>query len=286
MNRAFKILFGIIVLLIMAYGMLYLFGTTDLRTESVKKDPQEAKAKMLIQEMAKSHMVDNWDSISTYTVRFQEEMFGVLGKSSNPFPEAKSLFDVSYIPNTYDGKLTFVNGKNKGLTWGIQSWETYTSKENENPIFTDDADISFWVPTYQYFIEFPKRILNADAFGYAGEQTINNVACEGVIASWNTIRPQRDIDQYLIWLDKATKRIVMLEYTIRDQYNFITGAAYFNEYKNFDGILLPTKLPVGSNLLGEGEILHQMDIINFTRNILSQKEIRPNPNLMAGGDEK
>jgi len=286
MKRIIKVLFGIIALFILAYGALYLFGTADLQTESVKKDPKVAKAQMLIQEMAKSHMVENWDSISTYTVRFQEEMFGILGRFSNPFPEEKSLFDLSYIPNTYDGKLTFVNGKNQGLTWGIQSWETYTSTKTNAPIFADDVNIAFWVPTYQYFIEFPKRILNANAFGFIGEKTINNVACEGVIASWNTIEPQRDIDQYLIWLDKTTKRIVKLEYTVRDQYNFVTGAAYFNDYKNFDGFLLPTKLPVESNLLGEGEILHQMDIINFTKNELVQNSLRPNPILADIGDEK
>jgi len=93
MKKVFKVLLAIIILLILAYGALYLFGTTDLQTDAVKKDPQVAKAKMLLQEMAKSHMVENWDNISTYTVRFQEEMFGVLGKSSNPFPEAKSQFD-------------------------------------------------------------------------------------------------------------------------------------------------------------------------------------------------
>jgi len=59
-----------------------------------------------------------------------------------------------------------------------------------------------------------------------------------------------------------------------------------NDYRNFDGILLPTKLPVGSNLLGEGEILHQMDILEFNKNSLTQNELRPNQNLKAVGDEK
>lgn len=286
MQKILKVLTGTIALLILAYGALYFFATTDLQTESVKNDTQVDKAKLLLKEMAKSHMVENWDSISTYTVRFQEEMFGVLGKSSNPFPESKSLFDLSYITNTYDGKLTFVNGKNKGITWGIQSWNTYTSTENADPIFKSNANIKFWVPTYQYFIEFPKRILNANAFGFAGEKIINGISCEGILASWKTIEPQRNIDQYLIWLNKETKRIVKLEYTVREQYNFITGAAYFNDYKIFDGILLPTKLPVESNLLGEGEILHQMDIIDFTGNNLSQNELRPDSNLKVGSDEK
>jgi len=286
MKKFIKIILGIIIIGALVFGYLYFFGTTDLRTNLVKKDPQVAKAKSLIEEMSKAHLNENWDNISTYTVEFQEEMFGFLGKFSNPFPETKSLFNLSYIPNTYDGKLVFLEGQNKGITWGIQSWKTYTYKENENELFRDDANITFWIPTYQYFIEFPKRILNANAFGYAGEKSINGVLCDGVIASWNSIEPQRNIDQYLIWLDKKTKRILKLEYTVRDQYNFITGAAYFNEYKNFGGILLPTKLPVESNLLGEGAFLHQMDIINFKKNTFSQNELRPDSNLTNLGDEK
>jgi len=193
-----KVLLGIILLVILLIAYLHFFGTTDLRTESVKTDPQVDKAQMLIQAMASAHKVENWDSVSTYTVRFREELFGFLGKSSNPFPETPSLFDLSYIANTYDGKLEFVEGENKGVTWGIQSWNTYTSKENGKPIFAEDANITFWIPTYQYFIEFPKRILKADALGYAGEKTIAGISCEGVLASWHTIDPQKNIDQYLI----------------------------------------------------------------------------------------
>jgi len=50
------------------------------------------------------------------------------------------------------------------------------------------------------------RIQNANALAYAGQATVNGKNCEGVLASWNTTAPQRDIDQYLIWLDSDTKQ--------------------------------------------------------------------------------
>lgn len=286
MKNLIKVILGIVIIGLLAFAGVYFFGTSDLRTEIAKTNPQEAKAKLLMAEMSKAHRTENWDSLSTYTVQFQEEMFGFIGKFSNPFPEVRAQFDLSYIPNTYDGKLDFTHGKNKGTTWGIQSWKTYTSKDDGKANFSNDANITFWIPTYQYFIEFAPRILNANAFGYAGEKSINGVLCEGVLASWNTIEPQRHIDQYLLWLDKETKRIVKLEYTVRDQYNFLTGAAYFKDYKNFDGILLPTTLPVESNLLGDGEFLHQMDILDFKRNTLSVNDLRPDSKLRVMGDEK
>jgi len=281
-----KIIFAILALVISAFCYLYFLGTSDLRTEELLKDAETDKAKSLIEEMAKAHLVENWGSISTYTVQFKEEMFGLVGKFGNPFPETKSQFELSYIPNSYDGQLSFTKGENKGIIWGIQSWETYTKKENESPIFKDNANITFWIPTYQYFIEFPKRILNANVLGYAGQKIIEGINCEGVLASWNTLEPQRDIDQYLIWLDSDSKRIIKLEYTVRDQYNFLTGAAYYKDYKNFNGILLPTRMPVESNLLSEGEILHQMDILDFQKNVLKTSDLRPDSKLKIIGDEK
>ena len=284
--KVLKIIGIVAAIVAIAVIAVLIFGTTDLRTATAKQNTDEKKALSLLDEMAKAHQIQNWDSIDTYTVRFQEEMFGLIGKSSNPFPEAKSQFDLSYIPNTYDGKLSFVNGPNKDLSWGIQSWKTYTQRAGEAPQFTKKKDIYFWVPTYQYFIEFPLRIMNANAFGYAGTQTINGVPCEGIIASWNTIEPQRHIDQYLIWIAADTKRILKLEYTVREMFNFLTGAAYYTEYKDFEGILLPTKMPVESNLVGKGKFLHQMDILGFQKNNIPISELRPQSDIKPFGDDK
>lgn len=286
MKLVIKILGGIIGLIVLIGLGLYFFGTTDLRTRAARTNPNPEKARELLQDMAKAHQIHNWDSVSTYTVQFQENMYGVIGKSSNPFPEATSQFELSYIPNTYDGRLEFTDGPSKGMIWGLQSWQSYTVGEDDAPVFEEDANIIFWLPTYQYFIEFPRRIQNASVLACAGDSVINGIACHGVLASWNTLEPQRLTDQYLIWIDKASKRIVKLEYTVRDQLNFITGAASFNDYQDFEGILLPTKFPVESNLLGEGELLHEMEILGFQRNVLTQDFLRPDPALISMEQKK
>ena len=284
--KVLKILGIVAAVIFIGVVAVMLFGTADLRTDIAKQNPSEQKARFLLEEMAKAHQIQHWEDVSTYTVRFQEEMFGTIGKSSNPFPEDKTQFDLSYIPKSFDGRLSFVDGPNQGQTWGIQSWQTYTQESGADPLFAKNKDIFFWVPTYQYFIEFPLRIMNANAFSYAGKKTINGRACEGFVASWDTTEPQRHIDQYLIWLDADTKRIVKLEYTIREMFNFLTGAAYYTEYKDFDGILLPTKMPVESNLLGQGKYLHQMDILNFEKNTLPESKLRPNSSIKVLGDDK
>lgn len=285
MGLIFKSILGLGLLGVITIGYLVILGTTDLRTTEVQNAPNEQKAKVLLQKMAEAHGVNNWESINTYTVKFEDVFFGEIGKISHSFAEDSVQLLLHYIPNSYDGSLEFLTGDWTGVKWGMQSWKTYLDTPRKGFRFKKKEEIEFWLPTYQYFIEFPMRIQKANAIAYAGEKTIDGIACEGVLASWNTTDPQREVDQYLIWLNKENNTITKLEYTIRDTYNFLRGAAYFNDYIVFEGLLLPTKMPVESNLINEG-FLHEMRILNFSKNLISQKELRPNLALRKMGDEK
>lgn len=262
-----------------------IWGTADLRNDTAKTSQDSQRAETLVREMAKAHGVEQWEKLNTYQATFEDEFLGFIGKNSKPFKEDKTQMELQYIPGSFDGKLRFLSGEDKGKTWGIQSWETYTQEENSPIEFNQDNDVYFWLPTYQYFIEFPARIQEATAFAYAGEAEIEGVSCEGVIASWNSTEPQKNIDQYLIWIDKESKRIVKLEYTIREIFNFLTGAAAFKEYKDYGGILLPSRLPVESNLQKEG-FLHEMRILDFKADPVDIASLRPNKKLPISGSKK
>jgi len=280
-----KIILGIGLLVALTGGYLFAFGTSDLRTDEAIFSPNKKNARVLLQKMGQAHGIENWKDLETYSVEFRDEFYGVFGEMGNPFPMDTAEFMLTYIPNTYDGKLEYLNGPFMTQTWGIQSWKTYRSNLSQGLKFEENAEMKFWIPTYQYFIEFPMRIQTADTVAYAGEKKINEIDCEGIIASWNTITPQRDVDQYLIWINKETHQIVKLEYTIRDQYNFLKGAVSFLDYQNFNGMLIPTNMPVESNLVN-GEVLHKMEILDILKNPITQRELRPNQALKILGDEK
>lgn len=258
--------------------------TTDLRTKVAKNEPDVDKAKMLVEAMGKAHNIAAWENVETYMVNFEEEFFGRIGKAGNPYPDMKTELILSYIPNSFDGQLHFVSGENSNTGWGIQSWKTYNINGQGNT-FTKNEDALFWIPTYQYFLEFPLRIQNANAFAYAGTKEINGVKCEGVIASWNTTEPQRKIDQYLIWLNAETKQIYKLEYTIREVSKLMKGAVYYQDYVDYDGIILPLTLPVESNLVKNGW-LHEMRIKGFSKDKVEVSKLRPNKDLDVLGDDK
>ncbi|WP_424001361.1 hypothetical protein [Maribacter sp. IgM3_T14_3] len=273
MKKSIKHLLSILSLITL-FGFFLFFYLTDLRPDGYKYPNDIAKAKNLLEAMGKEHQIDNWNTIETYNVIFEDEFYGFLGRKTHSFPEQKIEFSLNYIPKTFNGQLKILSGKEKNTVWGIQSWKTYYLDEKGNPKVKENKNIKFYIPTYQYFIEFPSRIQEATSIDYLGAKMINGIKAEGIIASWNTVAPQNDLDQYIIWIDSESKRIIKIVYTVRDKYRFVTGEASFQDYKDYDGILLPSTIPVKSNLLKEG-YLHKMSIKSFTLNQVSSKSLTP-----------
>jgi hypothetical protein len=247
--------------------------TTDLRPDGYEYANDIEKAKQLLVAMGKAHQIENWNNMETYNVIFEGEFYGFLGKMSHPFKEQKIELSLNFIPKTNDGQLKILSGKEKNETWGIQSGQTYYLNEKGEPIIKDNKDIKFYLPTYQYFIEFPSRIQEATSIDYLGTKMIDGVKSEGIIASWNTVAPQKDLDQYVIWIDAESKRIIKIEYTVRDKFRFVSAEAYFQDYKDYGGILLPSTMPVKSNLLKEG-YLNKMRIKDFIPNKVPSSSLR------------
>ena len=280
MKKALKYIgigFGILLLAILYFVFLH---KADLRTEIVKNDPQPIEGRALLMKMAAAHNIALWDSVTTYTVVFQDEFFGTMGQNSHPFPSSQQEMVLDFIPNSYNGRISFPEGN----SWGIQSWKTYIKQKGGQPTLKEDKDIYFWIPTYQYFIELPLRIQTATAVSYAGEKTINGKACKGIFCSWGKYKPQGDIDQYLIWVDAETNMIHRVEYTIREMFGFLVGQADYTEYKTFDGIPLQTKMPVESSI--SSDMLHQMGINGVQFDMIPKDDLLPFKDLKFIGDAK
>ena len=270
MQRRLKSFLRITLLIALSFSC----KMTDLRPEGFTYPNDIGRAKQLLQEMGKAHQIENWNNLDTYHIAFEGEFYGFLGKKSHPFKEQKIELSLNFIPKTDDGQLKILSGKEKNETWGIQSGQTYYLNENGEPVVKDNKDMKFYIPTYQYFIEFPSRIQEATSSDYLGTKMIDGVKAEGVIASWNTVAPQKNIDQFVIWIDAESKRIIKIEYTVRDEFRFVSAEAYFQNYKDYGGIILPSTMPVKSNLKKKG-YLTKMSIKNFTPNKVSSNALNP-----------
>ncbi|MEO1417218.1 MAG: hypothetical protein AAFW00_18175 [Bacteroidota bacterium] len=229
-------------------------------SNSTAKEETTLQAKTILEQAQKAHGADKWAQVTHYTVQFEDEFYGGLGGMINPFKGNPVSIQLDYVPKQFGGEMTFQQEKMAGEVWGMKNGETYIQKADGTQKVKPHKDAQFWIPTYQYFIEFPARILEANVFRMMGIEKMNGKTYDRVLATWNQVEPQKEMDQYVIWVEQETRLIGKVAYTIREANKFVSGYAMFEDIKDFDGVKLPTRMPVGSNLVKEGKWLHEMRI--------------------------
>ncbi len=166
-------------------------------------------------------------------------------------------------------------------TWSWCSVEAWSVRERR---FKRDKDIEFWLPTYQYFIELPIRIQKATFVSFAGTGTMEGKTYDLVFATWNKAEPQRDVDQYVLWINRQTKLVDRVDYTVRDFFNFLKGTLFYNDYRDIGGLKIPFFMPV-ENKMGKGN-LHEIKVLEVKLNPFPKEELLPDKSLRYIGDDK
>jgi len=246
----------------------------DIRTEEMQSQPDEAKGKMLLDKMAVRHNSAKWISFETYSLHVTDKFYGMLGNIAAPFPKATGEFQMDLIPNTFTNRATFTDEKWKNKVWGIQSWKTY-SGDTDGVTFDkkNDKIIEFWLPTYQYLLELPNRIVEGDVIRYAGSRIVKDRSYELVFVSWKTDAPQKDIDQYMLWLDATTHQLEYVQYTVRDQGRIINATLEFAKYHTVEGLLIPKEMHVRFNDKKEGKKLHSVYVKDVVLNKVQRADL-------------
>ncbi|MEM7657139.1 MAG: hypothetical protein AAF399_13480 [Bacteroidota bacterium] len=258
-------------MVLMAGVMISSCKLADLSTAQAHED-QSSRGKAILEGAMRAHGADKWDQIASYEGEMEDEFYGVMGNVANPHKANPVSVKLTLEPRTYGGMLHFQDQEAKDKAWGLEDGAGYSLNWAGERSNKRAKDALFWIPTYQYFVEFPARILEADVFRYTGTEDIKGRTCDRVFVSWNQVDPQKEFDQYLVWVDQESHLIQKVEYTVREAGGFLTGFIMLEEMKDFDGILLPTRMPVGSSLLKEGKWLHEMRIkgLVFTRTSLGK----------------
>ncbi len=261
--------------------------TADIRTTEVKNDFNQQLGLEVLQKMSKAHALTKWDNIETYSFHLTDEFYGLMGNFGNPFPNNKADFEFQAIAKTFTSKAIFKDEKWKDKIWGIQSWRTYSSEENGSIELhsKNDKTIEFWLPTYQYFIETPSRIFEAEFISYAGERKLNGKTYDLVYATWISDKPHKDVDQYILWIDKENHMLAQMQYTVRDQYKWIYATLRYSIYEQIDGVPFPKEMNI--SLLGpdKKKILHTVSIDNINLNMIPKDSLLVFPNLGSTGKQ-
>lgn len=235
----------------------------DIRPEMVRTSVSAgdaARGRELLQRATSVHGAPAWRTGQIVRVRVTDVWpEGLQTSLVSPWPATVQRFDFEFQSGTDHSRVRFLDGPAKGETWGIQQWVTYKTINGERK-FAEDSDIKFWLPTLQYFVELPFRITAANVAAYAGEQIVNGQPYELVVASWNTLAPQGDVDQYLLYIHKESGTLDYAQYTVRDMAPFATGLMHYADLRRAAGVQLAHRLRTIDSLEDHESYLHEMTL--------------------------
>ncbi len=266
---------------------------TDYMSASQNVD-DDKKGRQLLEESVKAMGYDNLQNVSTYQVNaLFDWKFPWKTMPLNSLPGAKgNSIQFRFRTNSFDGQVEYLEGRNKGEAYGLQSWQTYKIKNDEIEL-TNDKRRSWGLSSYHYMLEGPYRLLNADIIRYAGTSTFEGKDYDLVFVSWHKAEPQKEYDQWLLYINKNTKFVDMSNLTIRDFFmpfppNMAEGTVrYLNRKKTSSGIYFPESLVI--QLLDpkkEKKHVYRITLDNYQFDTFDVNDLSPIKGLPVYDDEK
>lgn len=253
-----------ILVLLLAAGCT----TADLRTDALKEngltESAAERGRELLQEVARTHGLDAWREHATLQYEAVDHFaWGWL--SQEWWPANPQRFRARTVLGTFTSRVRLLDGPQRGTTWGIQQWQAYAQSAPNEPIRRSESTaIEFYLPTLHYFTELPFRLLRADVVVYAGTRSLNGQPYDLVLVTWDQLAPSLEHDQYLLWIDRETKRLEICRYTLRDAYDWATGTIFFDDYRTVQGVSVPFRQtvtlagPTGVDLPVDENYFHQL----------------------------
>ena len=271
----------------------------DLQTKSLKQDGLQeeeiARGHALLASAWKAQGMDNMGQFKTYALVAKDHWRGLLGNMGKVWPESRSTIALKYGINTFDSQVTFLDGKDEGLTAGLQSWRYY-EQDNGAPVqFKEKPNvrIRFGLSAYHYFFELSDRLKNAPIITAVDQKERDGVLYDRVFVTWQQLAAHGDHDQYRVWINRDTGLLEYAEYTLRDNYlklpgyKMLYGSIRFSDFRNIDGVLIPFTQHIFVNSpKKDKKYLHKLTISDFAFDTFDIAELRPNPDIALMGDAK
>lgn len=227
--------------------------TIDLRTDYALENNSEndaEKGKRLLKETYLKMGYDQLENTQNYSANsfFKWKMPWTM-MPMNALPGNKSNdIRFNFATNTFDGQVEYLEGRRKGKTYGLQSWETYIIDKDKQLKQKKKKRENWGLATYHYVIEMPMRLLGADIIRYAGERKVDGQNYDLVYATWGEDAPHKTHDQFLVYINQKTGMTDMTEVTINDFFlpmpSGMKGATIRTDRQRTKGIYLPSLVTI------------------------------------------
>lgn len=294
-----------IALLVLLVGAAASFWNyADVRTPEVERASAESarQGRELLERTAQRHGLDAWNRHETLVTTATD-----LWPRGGWWPMPEQRFRSELLLGTFTSRVELLDGTAAGEIRGIQSWAPYRrSPGAERVTFLEEpaTEITFYLPTLQYFTELPFRALSAEIVLNAGEAEHRGRSYERVFVTWGAAEPHIEDDQYLLWIDKETGLVEMVRYTVREFLPMTkglthalmkalgAGTIHFDDYREIDGVMLPfaqtvtlaepslTQYPVS------GTFHHRLELEDARFDTVPPETLTPDPSRPKPADSK
>ncbi len=232
-------------------------GTADIRVDSIKNgeiNPADrAKGLALLNKVYDAAGgLERYKSFGSVQVKFRDDWSKAPAPARWLFMEYEKhnqLTKLDALVNAMgNSRMEYLEGPQKGHVWGVRDGRFWLQKNAAgSPVYKFDMGKQLFVENVEFYLGFPFYLNSADQVLYLDQVSFEKRPHHRVFLSWKTFKPQKDLDQWIIWIDADTNRISQMKFTVRKSASFITGVYYVDEYKTVQGLTIPVKLSARFN---------------------------------------
>lgn len=235
----------------------------DIRPAGTKETP---RAKVWVEKARKAHGgLLRWSGVKQAKV----EMTGVfpsslIRRALGPFGANRVRLSWTYTPaRPFPVRIEEVKKAGAPVLYVCDRQESYQMRggeKQENP-----RRLRFFVRAIRHLLDFVFAMGSADIVQDAGDATWEGRQYVRIYMTWRSAKPSRELDQYVLWINKKTQLMDRFDSTGRRVLPwiptpFIKSRVEFRKYHKRNGLQVPSSIMVyraGTKTLVHGYLLHK-----------------------------
>jgi len=248
-------------------------GPTDIRPPSFRDTgitaQNASKGRALLESAARAHGLAAWQQFRAAEVTLTDHWFDTLLR---PFlmgwPHNDPSLRYSFLSGSLTGQIEFLSGPSKGMRWATHEGLSLEAAPGGPWGQTDAHEPTGKIGAFQYFFEFPFRIIEADVVAYVDTQSLDGKTYDRVFASWRSEEPQPDIDQYVVWIEQQEKRIEHVAFTYREKNRLVNAVVHPSDYRELQGVWIAFRRTATRGIDGVHKIHeYRLESVRFMKEV-------------------
>ena len=170
-------------------------------------------------------------------------------------PDSHNPLKYDYLSFPQDRQSSFYRSNSPESSYLIGCDDQGVFKESEEKREYGQSSLDFFYYAIKHLIEFAFEMNSASIIEYMEEQKVDGKTYELLFATWESMEPIMDYDQYIIWINKQTGLIERFDATGRGIAPFAIAKVTFEYGENNGKIIIPKVVKVISATFGEKPVM-------------------------------